>query len=392
MPRTKASAAIAAAITPPPPVQVAPVSVPLDDSPAAWSDLLGEMEAAADAELYIYREPEKGQGGAEFCFSCTPDDFPKFSDLLAHIKGDPDCGPGRYSLRLKRGTQWAGRKTVSIAGRRLAPGAIAPIAPAPSSTDTLVREMQNSQTQFMQSLVLALVGRPQAESKGGGMMEVVEVAKLLTDGRKERTPVSELRELLSLRELFKPNEGEGSGDGGDGDGWLGALVKSFAPAIATLATAPSQPAPPHATAPRLAALPNNPAPAVRPGAPPPQAAAPTAAGGGAPQAGNPLGPFISIMMRGALNDSDPASYAEVAIDLLGEHAPMLIARPDLLELLCQIEPRAAGHREWFGELIEAARELLTPDDEETEPAGGLTGAETDTDGSGHAPAVPVSVA
>lgn len=370
--------------------QAAPPAAPLfEDAPAEWTDLLGEVGEDEGAEIHVYTEPEKGQPPA-WCFTCTPEEFPKLSDLLTHIKQNPEYGPGAYRLKKKVGTQWHGfGKRVVIAGRKVAQSAAAaPAAVAP------VAAQADKHTEFLQSMVLALIGRPVQESKGSSMMEVVEVAKLLTDNRKERTPVAELRELFGLAELVRPKDDGNGGGGDDGDDWLGALVKSFAPAIAALATAPNPPQQPkQLPASPMAALPHNPPP--RPAAPAPQAAAPTAAGAGAEQGNNPLRPFITILMRGAVNDSDPASYAEVAIDMLGEHAPMLLGRPDLLDLLCNVEPAAADHRAWFAEVIAEAVSMLNGDGDAGDgDAGGgdLTGGETHSDGSGHAPAVPLPVA
>lgn len=374
MPRKKPEQAAPEAITAPP----APVSIPIDDAPSAWSSLMQELGADADATIDVYAEPEKGQGGAEWVCSVNASDFPQLSDLLAYVKAHPDGGPGLYSLRMKQGGKFRGAPRVRIAGRRpppLPPGAV-PVTPAPAAASS---GEANEFTKFLQTMVITLLGKQAPEPpKGPGFGEVIEAARLMAGSGKERTPISELKELLSLRDLLSPKSSDDEGaTAGPGDDWLTAAIKTFGPAIAATAiTPPSASAPQPQPMQRPAPI-APPRPVVAPAAPQPPA--PTTP---APQV-NPLAPLLGLLIRGAASDGDPAAYASVALDLLGDFAPALLGRPDALDQLMTMAPAAVPHREWFGELLQAAREMLEADAAEATQGGGLTGAETGPDGPGH---------
>lgn len=352
------------------------------EEPTTWSDLIDELDGEQETEILVYAEPERGQGGAAWCFSCTPDDYPRFSDLLTRIKADPEMGPGRYSLRMKRGNKFAGRKTITIAGRRRPPGELVPTAPAPTSSPA---PQESRHAEFLEKMVLALLNRaPTAAAAGPALSDIIPLVKLLTP---EKTDFfGELTKLLEVKKLIG---GEGDAPAGDGDDWLAATVKTFGPAIAgalqqpaTPAPAPGQLAPPtdaaQLTPPPRPTIKPNPAPAPNPQPKKPQTMNPLAM----------LKPLLSLLLKGARNGSTPDSYAELAIDQLGNFAPTVLAVPDLQTRLEQIAPASREHREWFGELIEIARDMIAPpesDDPDADGAGDLTSAQTAPDVPGHVP-------
>lgn len=385
MPRKKPEPVAPAAV----PVTPAPASIPIDDAPAAWSSILADMGPDADVTIDVYAEPDKGQGGAEWVCSVNAADFPQLSDLLAYVKAHPDGGPGRYSLRMKQGGKFRGAPRVSIAGRRpppLPPG-VAPAQPSTPAVDVLgeIRAMQQRADERYMSLLEKLI--PSRGDGANGFDSVIKAAQLLVPPPASRTPIGELKDLLSLAELLRGKRDEaaaGDDAGGDGDNWLTTAIKTFGPPLVAAATTPAAP-------PQLA-------PRPMPIAPPPQNAPPQAApptGAPAPQlaprpvpaapapGSNPLAPLLGLLLRGATSSGDPAAYASVALDLLGDYAPVLLERADALDQLMAMAPAAVPHREWFAELLEAAREMLAESPEESPQGGGLTGAETGPDGPAH---------
>lgn len=360
MPRKKPAAPAAA------PVEVPAVSIPLDHQPSAWSDLLGEMTADADVQISVFAEPEKGQGGAAFLFKVSASDFPDLSDLLTYIRQHADGGPGVYSLRPKRGTQFIGATRVRIGGR--APPA-ATIAPAPLPVPNPTPPAESEFTKFLQTLVVTLLGRPAPEaSKGAGMSDVIEAAKLLTEGRRERNPISELKELLEVRDLI--GGGGREENAGDGESWVTAAIRTFGPPLVNHAMTP----PPAPVTMQAFGTPK-PAAIAAPAAPPP------------PRPAMPpeLRAMLNQLLRGARNESDPDVYAVILLDTFegDDAAAAMLGRPDAIDMLCMLEPAAVPFRAWFGAVLTAARELLAE-----EPAGDLTAPQAPADGAAHVDGQP----
>lgn len=360
MPRRKATPTPTPAVTPPPILEQA-----LQLEPTAWSDVLGEIEAAGDVSVHVYQEPERGQGGAAYCFACSVEEFPQLTDLFDHIKAHPDCGPGRYSIRTKKGNLWTGRKNIVIAGRKRSAEAPA-VAPAAPVADTKHQE-------FLQNMVLALIARPAAE--GTSIGEIAKVFSMLNENRTPPPdPIEQLKKAFELKALIAPEPEDRLPDGEAGNP-LSALISTFGPAIVATMQRPAAPqavrqAPP---------VRRPPAAIASASAPPPPAPAPPAASEYEQPAEIRL--LFSMLLRGIEMGSDPGDYAVPVLDVLGDQAELLLRQPNALDLLCQIEPRAADHREWFGRLVDECRELLGDDESQTADGGGLTAPETGADGS-----------
>lgn len=359
-------------------------SVPLvnaaqTEDPTGWSDVLGQLDGADDVEVHVYAEPEKGNGGSAWAFSCSPDDY-TWSDLLTRIKGDPDLGPGRYSLRAKRGTQFIGRKVVQIAGRPRSSGGLLPAAaPAgPPQPDILsaMREMQaQADKRFSDLLMVLLTKMPSGNGGGASIADVISAAKMLTEGRAAPTdPIIGIRQLLEVQALLKS-----AADGGPepaGAGTMDAIVKALdvlGPVLAQNAKRPPDPP----TLPSVAV----PVPLPRPSSPPTGAAADAAP---KPKPDR-MRVLLHRMIRAAERDGDPGVYAQVAIDELGdEMISRLLAMPDPQSVLASADPRIEKHREWFAALLTELREAYA--DPEPGQAGGLTTPEHGSDLAGDDPA------
>lgn len=352
----------------PPPAMTPPQSMPIEETPS----IMEELHGVQDATIHVYAEPEKGQGGAAYLFRVQAADYGDLAELMDYIKTHPDGGPGCYSLRPRVGGQWKGAHRIRIAGTR-APVPVAPVAAAapaaPPPNDQFLS--------FLQTMVITLLGKDRPAPTGPGFGEVIEAAKLLAPP-KERTSITELKELLSLRDLLKPADADR--DTGGGRDWLTAAIETFGPPIAAAVTAPPAAPPPAAPAPRAIAPP----PTAGPATPPPTQAAPAPAAAVQP---NQVAQLVGLLLAGARADGDPEAWASVALDLLGDYAPMIVNRPDALTLIMASNPAAAPHREWFDALLTAAREMLDGGDD----GEGLTGVETPADGSGHVDGAPAVV-
>lgn len=361
---------------PPPPPQTVPLTNGLPsivDDPTGWNDVLGQLDGADDIEVHIYAEPDKGNGGSAWCFSCSPDDY-TWSDLLTRIKNDPDLGPGRYSLRAKRGTQFVGRKVVQIAGRSR-PAVLAPaVAAAPVGGDPMAafREFQMQQMTQMQNLLLGLVGK-MGNGGGASITDVITAAKMLTEGKRDPVdPIIGIKQLLEVQALLKA-AADGSGES-MGAGTMDAIVKALeviGPVLTAGATAPAAP---------LQTLPSRPDPASSV----PTVVATEPASKPKPKP-DPMRVLLSSLIRAAKRESEVGAYAQIVIDELGdEQVEKLLSMPAPLDLLARIEPRLADHRAWFEALLTELREAFAsePDDD----AGGLTTVEGGSDPTNDDPA------
>jgi len=72
--------------------------------------------------------------------------------------------------------------------------------------------------------------------------------------------------------------------------------------------------------------------------------------------------YLNMLIANAHADNDPATYAQLMIDLVGDEAAIQFANaPDWFEQLCAEEPRAANFRKWFEELRIVVLELTKPE-------------------------------
>jgi hypothetical protein len=79
--------------------------------------------------------------------------------------------------------------------------------------------------------------------------------------------------------------------------------------------------------------------------------------------------YLSALVSYAERDSDPALYAELALDNVPEDVlRALVDRADALEGAIALEPAVGSHREWFAQLLTAVRAALVDELEEPPPA------------------------
>lgn len=354
---------------------VIPQSMPIDD-PVGWDDLVSEVEGANDAEIHVYTESgAPGAAKSAWAFSCSPADF-TFTGLLERIKNDPELGPGTYSLRVRRATQWVGRRVITIAGRARPPvtaAAVAAVAAPPAPAIDLERAMLTMQlkaAEQMQTFMLSIVSKLSTPTQAGPTFgELVALVKTLQGEREARDPIKDVQRLLELRDAVQPSTIAAADDedleaathkgATNADVFL-KLADTFGPAIAG-ALSPGA----RATA----------APAAAP--PGPAASSPPAAAADeGPTPEQRIRSAVTLLLTGAARGGYPQAYAEVALDELGDDlARLVLARPNALDQLAAMAPQVTQHREWFDQVLQHARQLL----EAPAETDGLTTAKTPPD-------------
>jgi len=350
-------------------------SMPIDD-PAGWDDLVSEVEGANDAEIHVYTESgAPGAAKSAWAFSCSPADF-TFTGLLERIKNDPELGPGTYSLRVRRATQWVGRRVITIAGRaRPAVTAAVAIAAPPAPAVDLERAMLSMQVKMaeqMQSFMLGVIGKLGGGAPAGPTFgELVALVKTLQGERSDRDPIKDLKQLLELRDAVQPSPLVTSDDedleAGPHKGATNAdvfmkLADTFAPALANVLT-PARSATPAAAPAGAAASPSPASNATDP-----------------PTPEQRIRGAVTLLLTGAAREGYPQAYAEVALDELGDDlARLVLARPNALDQLAAMAPQVTQFRAWFEQVLAHARQLLDA------PTGGdpltdqKTGSDADAD-------------
>ena len=77
--------------------------------------------------------------------------------------------------------------------------------------------------------------------------------------------------------------------------------------------------------------------------------------------------YLNMLIANAQADNDTETYANLALDTVGEDAAIqFVNTPNWFELLCQKEPRATQFRPWFDRLRGDILELTQPEPESTQ--------------------------
>lgn len=212
-------------------------------------------------------------------------------------------------------------------------------------------------------LITALVTRG-----GGGMTP--EFMLTLVDRMTKQVPAGSVEETLSLIERLKDMSGA---DGENAPPWLKSGEKLLGIVAHELEArrrpggAPAAPAGvlmPTVTR-TLAPAPTGDAPALAAAAPPPSEAAPVPAGA-SPLIGF-VSQFIPMLVAHAELNHDPDTYAGFMLDQVspGYHAALAdMLTGDVLPEFVQAFPTIAPFQQWFGELLDAIRERLKPEEPE----------------------------
>lgn len=305
---------------------------------------------ATQLTVRLYRELKGGK--SEYLSKYTPKEW-----LATDLDGvQSTFGPGDYRIRIydqrskvrKHKTFSIGAPTIdTLAARVSAPPAIDPV------------QLANQITQSLAGALAPLLQMVQQQQRGPSredmLRELVVMKQIFAGNDSPRVdPLDLIQKVMSITRDVSPREGET----GPYDVFL-ELTKAFAPVLMQGAT-------------RSATAPESPAPSA-----PPRPIAPAAPGAPAGAPGMKQSPqpepeaddmkmkiAIAYLCEQAKRESDPALYAELVIDNMGdEAAASVLAMPEdqLLQTLAAHDSRVTLYSQWFRDLRVAMREILTDD-------------------------------
>ena len=329
------------------------------------SKILAEFNQADDQDAWtigVSRFLKFGQP-EEFCFNCSPADFP----IIERIQ--EKWGAGMYIVRLRRNGKIVRAFRYAVAAPRENP-----VAAVHNELGQISSTFQAALDRMSQMVERLVTQRGNNNGGGGNSPSITELMTAMVQMKefvapKERTGASELLQVFKLG-----IEAAGGAPVAEGTGILGSLERILSsPIIQKIAEGAmsAMPAPAAPGAPQ-------PVPA-RVEAPRPNGVAvrtePTATAVASPQEQQ-----IQVFMRTQIlyllgrahqwrqsqqTKSHPDLYAEwvvdnIPIEILGP----VVNAPNPLELLSQFVPEVAGFADWFAQLLESVRAELTGAGEE----------------------------
>lgn len=320
----------------------------VDPDEVALENVLSELgSSGADAKVNVYQIDDKKNRA--FVGSFLPSDF-SIEQIQTHY------GAGEYAVEVRKDKKWLKKTIVKIAApRNIGAGIIT--APVTGIGDAKILEtMQNGFKEMGAMFANALAGLAANQPKPKDALETLKELQLMKEllgGNQPAAPVTDPMQMMeiamNLAEKIQPRVGEpGTGE------VIMEAIKNFAPLLSQAAQQSSQ-------RPILA----NPNPAPLPphiGEPPAPTPIPNATDE-AEQMNLARKMYLNMLVSNAAANNDPATYANLMLDLAGEQAALEFANaPDWFEKLCAEEPRAAAHKEWFDELRNLVVELTKPDE------------------------------
>lgn len=325
-------------------------------------EVLAELGGLDGGHVQVRRLDSRG-GPPEFVGNYRPEEVTGEASLLQQIQDD--FGGGEYLIHVRDGSGFKANRRIKVAERKRA----APDAGA----STLAAAMDRMQSQFNQ-LLQAVVTRPQA-SESDTEEKVLARMKLMADI--VRPQASGGLDATALMDTLTKGIELGQKMNGGGDDNTGAVMLQSLRTFEAMLRQPMARRPVPAPGAGHAAAP---APAL-----PAATAAPAAPGGDEVTAMRQL---LQVVLAGAERDGDPAVYAALLLDQLGDEAAQeLLQQADPVGMLIQFEPAAAAHREWLDTLADALRHQVS-DDEEPTSAASAQRADGDTGRPGRGDAHP----
>lgn len=314
---------------------------------SALEGLLNEFSGSGDAIVNVYRQIN-GANNIAFLFKTTPTEM-RGGEIMEKLRDT--YGSGDYRIHVREKNLIVGNKGFSIE----APKEPEKVEPKDSSGDLIAMMMNQANNQ--QALLLAAINAfankeaPPAPpavdpvAMQTAMIQTLVAMKGLVSDDKPlgKDPVEMLIQGITLARELGPKEGETNSN----DLLLEGL-KAFAPTIVG------------ATQAGMAQLqPGRPGgPPQAPGAAPQQLNAP-------PQPENPemfekqmMKMQLGFLVKNAMEGRDPALYAELLLDQLGEKKVLeFIAAPDAMDKLIALVPEVESVRPWFERVRECIMEL-----------------------------------
>ena len=332
---------------------------PADGPPDTLDELRRQLGALpGDATVHVYRVKD-GQRDA-WAWEGGPNDFGN-SSVQAFIGSK--FGPGTYRVRgWQKGVRgFTLNELVTIDGDSLpkVPLGYSGASQSEAMVSTLLSGLQQG---FQRLGELIVQTRTPAKTTSEMLQEMALMKQVFSDNTPRPDPLSMMTQVLGIVKELNPVVGE-SGKV-DGMSVLYKAVESFAPAIGdALANRVVQ---------QPAQLPAMPFPPTMPAIPNPAQPLPNVAAGPGSGPGR-LGMAITFLLPHAKADSDPSTYAGLALDNVPETELRALLEPaDWFPKLTQLDPRVAGFQTWFTELREIiVASLNAPEEPDSEP---LTGA------------------
>lgn len=308
----------------------------------ALQNVLSELgSSATEAKVNVYQLDSRNKRA--FVGSFSPVEF-----SLERVQAE--YGSGDYEVRVHNG-RMISRKVIRIAAQKN-PTTV-PMSAQPDMTkiiETMNSGFEKMSGMFANALANLSVNQPKPKTT----MEMLQEMQLMKEVMGMNRPVQQTDPLQvielakSLAETITPRVGEP----GTGEVILEA-IKNFGPMLmqGMQQNATQQIAHPQITSPQLTApLQSNPIE--------PKPAIP----GETDQMNILKKYYLNLLIENAKADNDPETYANVALDLLGEEKVLeLVNAPDWFEMLCKEEPRAIEHRLWFDELRNHVIDLTKPE-------------------------------
>ena len=326
---------------------------PADEIPDDMGAFLANM-GSCDGEIKVYRMKQGTQRGMAYLFSFKPGDY-SYDGMLTFLRDEYEGGDFCIKVHGGVSNQLLKTERVSVEAPRTK-GAL--LAPANPQTDiiAMMREQAAQNQAMMMQLMTAVAGRPVPESQSLGLVEIIT----LMDKFNKPAP-NPLEQLQLMRELTDFGR-ELSGNAPPEDTGFMGMLKTLAPALAAVAGQNAQserpPTPQRLPQqrPPIAPQPRQPAPQIAPSEPRPPA--------DAVESEAEFRVLIKMLIRAASVGAEPAQYADVVIDQLGEeNCIALTGNAELLQGLLAQFPDAQPHVDWFTTLRDEISAALTPGDD-----------------------------
>jgi len=316
------------------------ISPPESPEDMALENILADLGGeGADASVHVYRVVP-GKPNA-FVGQFGPLEF-----SMEHLQAN--FGPGDYKIHVRQNGRLRANRMIAIASPRN-PAQIQ-AQPAQQQNNDLLSTMRDGFAQMgmmMQKTIETMVMmQPKPKTTREMLEEMALMKSVFSDNAPKNDPMQVIELASNLAEKITPRTGEV----GNGEILLEA-IKSFGPLLA--AGAASQ---------------NN-APATMPGFIPPTIAnnpAPVIAPATKPE-NDPMfmmKMYLNVLLSHAENEHDPAIYADVVLDTVGEEkAITFLSGENWLEKLAELNPRVKEPNitAWLYELRRHVIDLTSPE-------------------------------
>lgn len=325
-----------------------------DEPDRALENVLADLGGENDAKVNVYLlEPGKGSA---FVGSFEPSNF-----SIEEIQRT--YGPGEYKIHVRRDGRLVANRTIRVAAPKNPIVSAGVSGVDKNEIAKLVEGMNNGfstlANMIAQTVQAVAANQPKAKTTQEILQEMMLMKEIVTPaatGGGENS-IELFLKGIEFAKGITPRESEP----GANEIILEA-IKNFGGMFAQMKPVPRPAAPSGMIAPAVPAAGAAPVAPTVPAAPAAPAAPAVPGANAAPVAPTPQPLtdenmnlvktiYLNTLLSNAKADNDPMTYANMALDLLGENQVLaLVNRPDWFELLCSEIPEAANYREWFDEM------------------------------------------